>query len=71
MRYTEFKLSVEALAGLPDKLKVVLESGKTFRFGFLLNDNDSPGSDEMKGITWPVTYGTFERVDKLATGVFE
>jgi DNA-binding beta-propeller fold protein YncE len=71
VHYTEFKLTGEALAGLPATLPLVLESGKTFRFGFLLNDNDTPGSDEMKGITWPVTYGTFERVEKLATGLFE
>ena len=69
--YIEFKLTKEALAGMPANRQVTFESGKTFIFGFMINDNDLPGADTLAPIVWPVTYGTFERDDRYATGVFE
>ena len=69
--YIEFKLSKEALAGLPDNRQLPLESGKKFIFGFFINDNDSPGADITSPLMWPVTYSPFERDDRYATGVLE
>jgi DNA-binding beta-propeller fold protein YncE len=67
----EFKLTKDALAGLPANRQVVFGSGKTFLFGFMINDNDTPGADTLNPLVWPVTYGTFERDDRYATAVFE
>ena len=69
--YIEFKLTKEALANMPPHRQVVFESGKTFIFGFMINDNDIPGADIPNAMTWPVTYGTFEFDDRYATGIFE
>ncbi len=51
--------------------EVVFESGRHFRLGIMINDNDVPGVDALNPIVWPVTYSTFERPDRLATAVFE
>jgi len=51
--------------------EVVFESGKGFRLGIMLNDNDVPGWDDLNPVVWPSTYGTFERPDRLAPAVFE
>ncbi len=51
--------------------EVFFASGKGFRLGILLNDNDVPGWDALNPVVWPVTYGTFQRPDRLAPAVFE
>jgi hypothetical protein len=51
--------------------EVVFESGKGFRLGIMLNDNDVSGWDALNPVVWPSTYGTFERPDRLAPAVFE
>ncbi len=51
--------------------EVVFESGKGFRLGIMLNDNDVTGWDDLNPVVWPSTYGTFERPDRLAPAVFE
>ncbi len=51
--------------------EVQFASGKTFRLGFMIDDNDLPGSDSWQNIVWPVTFGIFEREEKSATAVFE
>jgi len=51
--------------------EVVFESGKGFRLGIMLNDNDMTGWDDLNPVVWPSTYGTFERPDRLAPAVFE
>jgi hypothetical protein len=54
----------------PDQ-EVVFASGKGFRLGIMLNDNDVSGWDALNPVVWPSTYGTFERPDRLAPAVFE
>jgi hypothetical protein len=51
--------------------EVEFASGKGFRLGIMLNDNDVPGWDALNPVVWPSTYGTFERPDRLAPVVFE
>jgi hypothetical protein len=51
--------------------EVVFASGKGFRLGIMLNDNDISGWDALNPVVWPSTYGTFERPDRLAPAVFE
>ncbi len=51
--------------------EVVFASGKGFRLGIMLNDNDVSGWDALNPVVWPSTYGTFERPDRLAPAVFE
>ncbi|MFM7292960.1 MAG: hypothetical protein ACKO6B_17255, partial [Planctomycetia bacterium] len=51
--------------------EVVFESGKGFRLGIMLNDNDVPGWDALNPVVWPSTYYTFGRPDVLAPAVFE
>ena len=37
----------------------------------MLDDNDLPGSESFQNITWPVTFGIFERSEKSAEAVWE
>jgi len=67
----EFKLTKAALDGMMGNWKVEFASGKSFLLGIMVNDNDTPGSDTLNPITWPVTYGTFERQEKQAVAVLE
>ena len=67
----EFKLTKAALDGMMGNWKVEFASGKSVLLGIMINDNDTPGSDTLNPITWPVTYGTFERQEKHAVAVLE
>ena len=61
-----------AMAPMENKdMEVDFAAGKSFRLGFMLNDNDTPGADAMNPVVWPITYGTFERADRGALAVFE
>jgi hypothetical protein len=51
--------------------EVEFASGKGFRLGIMLNDNDVPGWDALNPVVWPSTYYTFARPDVLAPAVFE
>ena len=53
------------------KMEVEFASGKGFRLGIMLNDNDVPGWDALNPVGWPSTYYTFARPDVLAPAVFE
>lgn len=33
--------------------------GLEFWLGFMINDNDQPGSDVQNDVVWPATYGNF------------
>jgi len=48
-----------------------LKSGQEFWIGFLIDDNDVPGTDSMNFIHWPVTYGTFMPKENGARVVLE
>jgi hypothetical protein len=68
----EFVLPKSAIQPMEQKdLEVEFASGKTFRLGFMLDDNDLPGSESFKNILWPVTFGIFERSEKSAEAVLE
>jgi len=68
----EFMIPKSAMTPMENKdLEVDFASGKSFRLGFSLNDNDTPGVDTMNIVNWPVTYGTFERTEKSGVAVFE
>ncbi|MGA2620149.1 MAG: right-handed parallel beta-helix repeat-containing protein [Thermoguttaceae bacterium] len=68
----EFVIPRSAMQPMESKdMEVEFASGKTFRLGFMLDDNDLPGSESWQNITWPVTFGIFERSEKSAEAVFE
>jgi len=52
-------------------LQVEFGSGKEFRLGIMIDDNDVPGSDDWQNTVWPVTFGIFERSERSATAKFE
>jgi hypothetical protein len=69
---TECKLPI-APATYKDAVKDLfpLKPGQTFRLGFLINDNDNPGTDVQNYLVWPATYGNFNPVDDMAIAVLE
>lgn len=68
----EFMIPRAAMTPMENKeMEVDFAPGKSFRLGFMLNDNDTPGADAMNPVVWPITYGTFERTDRGALAVFE
>ncbi len=68
----EFVIPRSAMQPMENKdLEVEFASGKSFRLGFMLDDNDLPGSESWQTIAWPVTFGIFERSEKSAEAVFE
>jgi hypothetical protein len=54
-----------------EKARFELKPGQEFWLGFLINDNDQPGTDVQYFLYWPVTYGTFSAKDTGAIAVFE
>jgi hypothetical protein len=69
---TECKLPIDP-ATYKDAVKDLfpLKPGQTFRLGFLINDNDNPGTDVRNYLVWPATYGNFNPVDDMAIAVLE
>ena len=47
------------------------DNSAVIRLGFMINDNDLPGSETFDPIVWPVTYGTFERWENSAVATCE
>jgi hypothetical protein len=48
-----------------------VRSGATFWLGFLIDDNDVPGTDVQDLLAWPASYGTFNPKEDGALAVFE
>jgi hypothetical protein len=71
----EFKLPIDATT-YKDSLKE-LEAltpwgpGREFWLGFLINDNDEPGTDVQNYLKWPATYDNFGPVELGARAVLE
>lgn len=57
---TEFKLPINESTYAPSEKDVFpLGTGKEFWIGFMINDNDAPGTDYQQYIPWPATFGFF------------
>jgi hypothetical protein len=68
----EFKLPLDANTYKGDeKIIPPVESGKWFWLGFMLNDNDVPGTDVQRFIAWPATFGMFNPQEAGAKAFFE
>ncbi len=68
----EFKLPLDESTYQGDeKIIPEVQSGKWFWFGFMLNDNDDPGTDIQYGIVWPGTFGMFAQPEAGAKAYFE
>jgi parallel beta-helix repeat protein len=69
---TEYKLPIDERTWAGTKNEVQLpESGKGFWLGFMVDDNDEPGTDLQKLEVWPASYGTFSPKEDGAWAVFE
>ena len=69
---TECKLPIDAVT-YQDAVKDLfpLESGRTFRLGILIDDNDVPGTDVHDSLAWPATFGNTRPIDDGAIAVLE
>jgi hypothetical protein len=68
----EFRLPLDETTYQGDvKIIPEVQSGKGFWFGFMLNDNDDPGTDIQYGVVWPGTFGMFAQPEAGARAVFE
>ncbi len=68
---TEFMLPMEkAFEGDP-KAGPTGKSGDTMWIGFMLDDNDVPGSDVQDLLVYPATYGTFALKERGCLATFE
>jgi len=69
---TEFKLPIDRTT-YKDSVESLfpVKSGSGVWIGFMIDDNDVPGSDSFKNIVWPATYGTFANKEEGAWAVFE
>ena len=68
----EFKLPLNETTYQGDeKIIPSAESGKWFWLGFMLNDNDAPGTDVQNFISWPATFGMFNPPESGAKAIFE
>jgi parallel beta-helix repeat protein len=69
---TEYKLPIDAKTYAPAKNDVFpLGPGKTFWIGFMVNDNDDPGTDFQDYIAWPSTFGSFNPKESGAFAICE
>lgn len=68
---TEFKLPIDeqTYAGAKDAMFPVAPR-KTFWLGFMIDDNDEPGTDVQRLMVWPATYGTFNPREDSALATF-
>jgi hypothetical protein len=69
---TEFKLPIDKVTyrGSEGSLFPV-RSGASFWLGFLIDDNDVPGTDVQNLLAWPASFGTFNPKEDGALAVFE
>ncbi len=68
----EFKLPLDENTYKGDeKIVPTVAPGKWFWLGFMLNDNDTPGTDVQNFIAWPGTFGMFNPAESGARAIFE
>jgi hypothetical protein len=68
----EFKLPLDESTYQGDeKIVPPVQSGKWFWLGFMLNDNDVPGTDVQNFIAWPATFNVFNPPEAGARAFFE
>lgn len=69
---TEFKMPIDArtYAGSEQSLFPV-ESGQGFYLGFMIDDNDVPGTDQQKLEVWPACFNTFSGKENSSYVTFE
>ncbi|MGA2065965.1 MAG: NosD domain-containing protein [Thermoguttaceae bacterium] len=68
----EFKLPLDESTYRGDeKIVPPVQSGKWFWLGFMLNDNDTPGTDVQNFIAWPASFGIFNPPESGARAFFE
>ena len=69
---TEFKLPIDKVTYQGSEETIFpVRSGTGVWLGFMIDDNDVPGSDIQETIVWPATYGTFNVKEQGAWAVFE
>ncbi len=69
---TEFRLPIDEITYQGDPKAIFpLRSGQTFWIGFMIDDNDNPGTDVQNLMVWPSTYGTFKAVESGARAVLD
>ncbi len=68
----EFKLPLDEETYKDDeKIVPPVGPGKWMWLGFMLNDNDTPGTDVQNFIAWPGTFGMFNPQETSAKAFFE
>ena len=69
---TELKIPIDAASFTPKPDWVFpVAPGKSTWIGFLIDDNDEPGSDVQHYMFWPATYGTFQPKEDSALAIFD
>jgi parallel beta-helix repeat protein len=69
---TEFALPINAKTYHGDPAAAFpMQPGTRFWLGFMIDDNDDPGSDQATYTLWPATYGTFNAKEDGAIAVLE
>jgi hypothetical protein len=69
---SEFKLPIDKTTYEAAEESIFpVRSGSGFWIGFMIDDNDVPGSDVQKMLVWPATYNTFGVKEDGAYAVFE
>ena len=69
---TELKIPIDAASFTPQPDWVFpVAPGKSAWIGFLIDDNDEPGSDIQHFMFWPATYGTFQPKEDSALAIFD
>ena len=66
-RLSTYAFALGSLLVVPSALLTGASSG----LGFLINDNDDPGTDVQNYLVWPATYGNFNPVEDAAIAVLE
>jgi len=68
----EYKLPIDAVTYDGDlTAKFPVASGKSTWIGFMLDDNDNPGTDYQHCLVWPANYNTFADKEVAAYCTFE
>jgi hypothetical protein len=66
---TEFKIPMSY--AWDGRAPIEMKSGTTFWMGLFIDDNDTPGLDEQKAYSWPVTFQAFGNPDQGAKAILE
>lgn len=68
----EYKLPIDDITYVGDtKALFPVASGKTVWIGFMIDDNDIPGTDGQRLMIWPANYSTFAGKEVSAFCTFE